>query len=181
MSTLKLNIDGKKKAFEIPEGWEAVTIEKYAKILRIDEAQNSVIKRMEIVSILLGLDLSIIELMAEEDFVKLENALDWFNTPMPNLPVEFVEIEGEKYYLYTDLDKLTMGEHISVDILTKKSNGNLMTVYDELLCLFLRKKKEDGNLETFKTDFMSRASIFGKVPIVNVNGLFLFFSNGANS
>jgi hypothetical protein len=51
----------------------------------------------------------------------------------------------------------------------------------KLLCIFLRKKKENGKLESFKNSFMEREELFENVMISDVNNLFLFFLDGKPS
>ena len=50
----------------------------------------------------------------------------------------------------------------------------------QLLCIFLRKKKENGQLEKYKTSFMNRVEIFKKIKIDEINHIFNFFLTGRN-
>ena len=52
---------------------------------------------------------------------------------------------------------------------------------DKLLCIFLRKKKENGNLEAFKSEFMERRWGFRDIKISKVFNVFNFFLNGGSS
>jgi hypothetical protein len=51
----------------------------------------------------------------------------------------------------------------------------------QLLCIFLRKKKENGKLEKYKTSFMGRQEIFKKIKIDEINHVFNFFLTGRAS
>jgi hypothetical protein len=86
----------------------------------------------------------------------------------------------DKYYLKKDFSQLTMGEVISIDTIMAEANGNIYKVMDKLLCIFLRKKKENGNLETFKPEFMERRWGFRDIKISKVFNLFSFFLTGNN-
>lgn len=178
MTQLNLIIDDKNKLFKIPTSWEEVTVKQYSEILKIDNELPNLTQRIKLVSSLLGIDEELIEMMDQEDFVKIEEQLSFLSTNMPTTKVDFIELEGEKYYLYTEFEKLNLGEQISIDLITKEANGNMLNVYPKLLCLFLRKKKDNGKFETFKTDHMDRVSMFENVEITKVNQLLLFFSNG---
>lgn len=178
MSELRLQVGGKMKSIDVPTDWKEVTVKKYSDLLAISDTLNPLEKRMETVRVMLDLDLEIIQQFYQEDFEKVEEMIKWIYEDMPNSEAQSIEIEGETYHLYTAFDKLTMGEQVSIDILVKKSGGNLLNVYDELLCLFLRKKNENGEFEIWNTGMMDRAEMFGKVPIMDVNQLLLFFSNG---
>jgi hypothetical protein len=87
-------------------------------------------------------------------------------------------VNGDKYYMKTDFDKMKYGEIMSVELLMASSGGNLLKVMDKLLCIFLRQKNENGKLESFKADFLERAESFKKIPISQVNQIFTFFLLG---
>lgn len=179
MTKLNLTIDDKKKVFNIPTSWDEVTVKQYSEIIKIDQELPSLTQRIKIVSSLLKIEEDIIEMMDQDDFAKIEEQLTFLSEDMQSTKVEFIELDGEKYYLYTDFEKLTLGEQISIDLITKEANGNMLNVYPKLLCLFLRKKKDNGKFETFKTDHMDRVKMFEGVQITKVNQLLLFFSSGA--
>lgn len=178
MKQLKLEIDDQNKMINVPTEWNDVTVKQYSDILKIDDNKNNIAKRIEIMSILLGIDIDLVEYIDHEDFLMLENEIKFIYTDMELTVVDHIELEGEKYYLYTDFEKLTIGEQYSISIITDKANGNLLNVYNELLCLFLRKKKDNGKFEKFKAEHMDRISLFNNVPIAKVNQLLVFFSNG---
>jgi hypothetical protein len=49
---------------------------------------------------------------------------------------------------------------------------------DKLLCVFLRKKKENGKFETFTPEMMERVNVFNRAPISKVYNVFSFFLDG---
>lgn len=184
MINLNLKIDGENKMIEVPTKWEDITVDQYQKIIAIDltDSENDSIKqfniRQEQFCILTGITIDILELFSMDDFNSIEKNFEFMRDEMKGEIQKSIIIEGEEYHLYTEFEKLTVGEQFSIDIITKESNGDLLKVYTKLLCLFLRKKNEDGTFETFKTAHMNRESMFGKLPIVTVNSLMVFFSNG---
>jgi len=94
--------------------------------------------------------------------------------------VDSIRVNGNDYYLKNDFDKLNNGEVISLEILNKKYKDNPEEGMAEMLCLFLRKKKENGKLENFTPEFMDRADMFRKeVKVSEVNDLFVFFLDGS--
>lgn len=178
MSELRLQVGGKTKSVNVPDSWSEISVKKYSDLLAIDQTLNPLEKRMQTVQVMLEIDQELIEQLYKEDFEKIEEMIQWVYEPMPPSEATELVVEGETFHLYTDFNKMTMGEQVSIDILVKKSGGDLLNVYDELLCLFLRKKDASGKFETWNTDMMERKEMFGKVPIMEVNQLLLFFSNG---
>lgn len=193
MKQLIIEIDDKKKEFNIPTDWNEISIKTYRQLLTIDDSTSVIEQRMKIISILIGVDSEIVEQIYEEDFIILENAIEWLIKleqkenglewvigEIPDIKKEFIEINDEKYYVYSDFNKLTMGEQISLNILLEQTQGNLLSSYNKLLCILLRKKKENGKLEAFKSSFMDRADMFDNINISDVHNLFVFFSIGEN-
>ena len=93
---------------------------------------------------------------------------------------EYLLVEGDKYYLKKDFSQLTLGEQASIEIILKKYDGKLENAISELLCIFLRKKRDNGKLEKFKNSFMGRSEMFNDVMIADVHNIFIFFLTGRN-
>lgn len=178
MNTLKLTIDDKQKVFTYPSEWSEVTVKQYRELQELNSEYNSLRNRVAIVAIMLGIGDDLIYQFSPEDFNKIEADLIWFLEPMQiEDDVEYIELNEEKYYLYQDFKAYGVGEMISIELLIEKSKGNLLAVYNELLCIFLRKKDENGKYEKFTNSMMSRASLFDNVPIGKINSMMVFFSN----
>jgi hypothetical protein len=180
MVILNLEIDGIATKYEIPTSWNEVTVGQAADIQNISVDNLTIIER--VVKILTILVPSISEddifLMSPEQFNEVAEQLSFISTEVGGEPAEFVEVEGEKYYLKKDFTKLTMGEIISVDTIMKQTNHDMSKAISKMLCIFLRKKKENGELESFKNSFMEREALFRNVIITDVSNLFSFFLNG---
>lgn len=178
MNTLKLTIDNKTSLFTYPSNWSEVTVKQYRELQELNSDDNSLRNRVSIVAIMLGIGDDLIYQFSPEDFNKIESDLIWFLEPM-NIEedVEYIELNNEKYYLFQDFKSYAVGEMISIELLVEKSKGNLLAVYNELLCIFLRKKDANGEFEKFKNSMMERATLFDSVPIGKINSMMVFFSD----
>jgi hypothetical protein len=182
MTKLQLTIDGNLNSIDLPTGWDEINLSTYRKLLSMDQDLPEFTKNILTISIILGVDIEVVREMYKEDFDKIVEEIKFiFSEEIGTERYESIEVDGEEFFLYHDFTKLTMGEQESINILITKSNGNIMEVYNELLCLLLRKKDENGKLETFKSYMMERASLFDKVPISKINGLLVFFLNSEES
>lgn len=182
MVKINLEIDDKTTEYNLPENWDEVNIEQFCKIWEFDRQEMNTLQfATRIISSFTDIDEEVILDMQYTDFHKLCDILKFTQTEFqPEKNVEYIEIEGEKYFLKSDFSQLTMGEVISIETIIESGAGNIYKVMDKLLCIFLRKKKENGNLETFKGEFMSRSELFKKLPISKVFTLFSFFLTGNN-
>ena len=183
MIELKLEIDDEIKSYEIPESWDDVTVEQFAKLWTIQGKtfQTKIEMAVHTISLILGIDEEVIYMMDVSDFNKIADAINFVEKSMESKELgESIILEGEEYFIKKDFEKLNMGEVISINIILEKAQGNIAAHMSEMLCVFLRKKKGD-KLEGFKNEFMDRKKIFDKVKITEVNNLFSFFLTGKNS
>lgn len=169
----ELRIDN--KIYELPESWNDVTVKQYREMYNLDEDITDFERRIEMMKILTPIESELIDQLNIEHFSNIEQHLLWFNEPIVYEDKDYIELDGDKYYFYTDFKKFSIGEVISVELLEKEADGNLLKVYNKLLCIFLRKKDDEGNYEEFKNTFMNRAELFDTAKIVEVNQTLSFF------
>lgn len=182
MVKLNLEIDGENKTYDIPTQWDDVTVDKFIEIVKLDEKKdiNDLEKVMELMNILTTIPKDDVELLPVESFMKIQNNFSFVKTDVDKKGKESIVIDGEEYFVKNDFNDLTMGESITIETLLKEVD-NPMYILDKMLCLFLRKKKENGKLESFKTTFLTdRIDIFRKAPITSVYDNLIFFSNGVD-
>lgn len=178
MKSLVIDIDDNRQVFDVPECWDEVSIQMYRRVSKVDKELNPTTYRIESIASLLGIDVEIVRMMSSSDFKQIEDTLSFlFDTEISKERNESIEINGETYWCYNDFKSLTMGEEETINILIEKSKGDLITVYNEILCILLRKKKDNGKLETFKSEMMNRAEMFDNISINKIFGLMFFFSN----
>lgn len=183
MINLIIDLDGEEKEFLIPTSWNEVSVKKAAKLAEIQVSNKTDIESAaDIVSVLADIDQETLYMLTASQFNDLVENIKFTleKIDSPELK-DSIFIDGEEYFLKKDFTKLTMGEIISIDTILKQYENNVGPAMAKLLCIFLRKKKENGSLETFKNSFMERESLFENVIISDVNNLFLFFLDGNNS
>ena len=180
MIKLNLTIDEEVKVFDIPQGWEDVTIGTYEKLANIDKTnENEFQMAIDVLCAISGMSLDDAYALPVDRMPDILEHITFTNTEIKPTDKEYIEIHGDKYYLKKDFNQLTNGEVISLELLNKKYENNIEKGMGEMLCIFLRQKKENGNLEGFKNSFMERVEMFSdKVSIADVYNMFLFFSSG---
>ncbi len=181
MKRIELNIDGEETTFNMSESWNEVTVDQASKLFAIDRTtKNELELVVTIVSILSKVDEDILYMMTQEQFLELSSLISFTNEEVVSDMAEVIVIDDTEYFLKKDFEVLTLGEIISIETIMKQSQNNLGESMSKLLCIFLRKKKANGKLESFKNDFMERETIFNQAIITDVNNIFLFFSDGSN-
>ena len=182
MISIELEIDDVSKEFTLPTGWDDLTVNDFCKVYSHNyEGMSEIEQAVTILSTLGDIDAEDIMMLTPEQFKELSAYVSFINQEIPRNDVDHIEIDGEKYYLKSDFSQLTLGETISIELIIEQSSGNILKSINSLLCIFLRKKKDNGKLESFKNKFMDRKELFGNVRIIDVYHLFSAFSIGHNS
>ena len=179
MVKLNLDIDDVEMTFEIPSEWDDVTVEQFQQLKSINESQYNLLElNVLYLSILAKIDKDFVYMMDSESFKKITDVLSFLNTEIQTEPAENIVVDGVEYWLKKDFNQLTMGESVSFEAILEQNDGDLERCIDKLLCIFLRKRKENGKLEAFKNDFLERSEVFKTIKITDVYNLFVFFLNG---
>jgi hypothetical protein len=180
MIEIKLQVDNDGvKDYYFPSSWEDVTVEQFCNIYSIDtNIHTGMFYSFELIHQLSGIDREIVEQIDYQDYKELIKSLEFVYTPIKEEKKESITIEGEEYFLHTEFNSYTAGEVISIETILQSADGDVKKVMGKLLCIFLRKKNENGELEKFNTRFMSREEMFNKIKISDINHIFNFFQFG---
>lgn len=180
MVDFNLTIDDELHKLQIPNSWDDVTVGMYEALASINrEGITELQYSIELICALVGMDKELIYLMPVEEMPKITEHLQFASSPLEDTQVDSIVINNEEYFLKKEFDKLNLGEMTSLNILSDKYKDNVESALGEMLCIFLRKKKENGKLEAFRNEFMDRAEMFrDNVLIKDVHSLFVFFLNG---
>jgi hypothetical protein len=182
MIKLNVELEEETKEYFIPENWGEIKVSQFAGIIEAQDTDklSGIEKAIKVMKTVTDIDEDIIYQLSIDDFNKIVEVLDFTNTPIESENKESIIVDGEEYFLKKDFDKLLLGEIISIELIMEKTEGNIFKSIEELLCIFLRKKKENGKLETFKSEMMLRATKFKEISITDIYQLMLFFLNGVD-
>lgn len=182
MIEVNIDVEGVKMNYQVPSSWDEVTVEQFTKLYRVKSPNtNELLGAVTMISALSGIEEGIILQMDIDDFRELSTKLLFITKEVPREDTEFVEINGEEYFLYTDFNRLTTGEVITLETILESAEYDVHKIMPDLLCLFLRKKDKEGKLEKFTTDMLKRKEIFLSIPITKIYHLFSFFLIGGNT
>ena len=179
MKKVTIEIDDEVKDYDLPSNWDDITLDEFIRLFSIDRSElNPLELSIKTIEVLVGINEEILLMMKSADFETLATELSFTTEDVKAVNVDFITIGGEDYYIKNNFNQLTMGEIISIETILDEADNNIFKVMDKLLCIFLRKKKENGKLETFKGEFMERATLFRKTPISQIYNVFNFFLTG---
>jgi hypothetical protein len=93
--------------------------------------------------------------MNRESFDKMGDLCDWVNDEIPTTDVNSWIIEGVEYRAVSNMNALTMGDNISLEIMINESDE--ANILGNILPILIRKTKqvtkEDGSVKVSLTDF----------------------------
>lgn len=181
MVEVNIEVEGLNKTYNIPTEWDEITVKQFAQLYRVkDQTSNELMGVVNLISAISDIDTSLLLQMDIDDFKNLTSKITFITSEVPRVDVDYLEVGEDKYYLYTDFNKLTTGEVITIETLLESSEFDIHKVMPDLLCLFLRKKDEEGRYEKFSTDMLKRKEIFLTLPITKIYHVFGFFLDGRN-
>jgi hypothetical protein len=177
---ISIKINGQEKEVHIPENWSEVKLGHYMDLTKINKKEfNTQLERdIAVMAAFLGISEEELELLDLDVYNQMIEGIQFLLTPPKDLPIkDHIKINGEDWWIKKDFDKLTVGERISID--TILMNGGVEENFDKMLTLFLKKRDENGELETYRTSHMNRVELFRKeVNFMDVKNIMLFFSTG---
>ena len=182
MIEVKIEAEDKSHVYSFPENWDEVTVKQFVRLYQSNNPNNNeLMGAVTLISAISNIPEGLLMQMDINDFKSLSTKANFIAQEVEKTDVDYIELEGDKYYLYTEFNKLTTGEVITIETILEGSQYDIYKVMGDLLCLFLRKKDEEGRYEKFSTDMFKRKEMFMDVPISNIYHVFGFFLDGRNS
>lgn len=179
---IELNIDD--RVYTIAESWDEIYFSQYVDIINLnkDEGMNDLSKAVKIIALISdkpeSCEKDLLNL-SREDFEELASNFEWTNKPIDNFKTdtEYVEIDGKRYKIKKDYQKLTLGEMISVETLIA-NNKNLDPL--EIVFGILLREEIDGKEKAFdEDDFLHIISeLQSKVKLLDIYNYISFFLSG---
>jgi hypothetical protein len=178
--------------FSLPEGWHEVNLRTFQTVIslneRIEEWKSTVEFSIEVFTSLIGCPKENIMNLTRESFNTLVEETKWLYTEVPSNPKEEFELLGSKWRLLKDLNKLTMGETISLEL--KISESNATTILANIVPILLRRVKEVKVSDKIETSLMAfeadkyeqlREEVLDKINVTEIISFRDFFSNGVTA
>ncbi len=181
MIEVNIELEGTNHTYNVPENWDEVTVEKFMNVYRHKNPNNNeLLGAVNLISALSDIDTAVLLQMDIDDFKTLASKITFITNEVPRTDTDYIELGDDKYYLYSEFNKLTTGEVITIETLLDSVDFDVHKIMADLLCLFLRKKDSEGKYEKFTTDMLKRKELFLQVPITQIYHVFGFFLAGEN-
>lgn len=137
-------IEIKEKEYKMPSAWSEVNLDLFEKIIKqttgLSQYKSETEFSLDLFSILTGAPREDLMLMTRKSFLDLTEQINWvFEEVVPTKRKHWV-INGEEFMAVENLNTLSMGESISLEIMIKDSNEeNILT---NILPILIRRVKK---------------------------------------
>jgi hypothetical protein len=147
------------KEYKMPEGWNEVNLEMFERIVKLSSLLNSYKSEIEfsldMFSILTGAPMEELKKLTRGGFETLSSKVEWVNTDIkPSGKKSFI-LDGEEWMPVDDLQSLSMGDSISMELMIKDSTDE--TILTNLLPVLIRRvkkiQKANGRVKKVPGDF----------------------------
>lgn len=178
----KFEVNGKE--FSMPTSWDEISLERYIELAKLEKTREGYkipeLYLLKLFEALMGVGEGELDELDIETMTDLSSKLA-FVSEVPQWPnTRHINIEGVDYVFTPDLNKITMGEYISIK--TLQDNTDEVEFIPYLLSIILRPGKEVNGVwvqDKFDTDGIdTRRELFMKQPVFSLIGPVNFFLSG---
>jgi len=187
MKEFKLN----DKNYQMPTAWEDMDLKRYVELAKLEEMKDNFgipeLYLLKVIEALCGAEGGDLDDLTLDMVTELSNEVS-FLQEQPNWGnSRHIEIEGQDYVFPEDLNKLTMGEYISIKTLQEQQTTQADLI-PWLLAIILRPGKKEYDEEMKKEKWIQdkfntanlewRKELFMRQLVFNLMGPVTFFLNG---
>lgn len=130
--------------YMMPESWADVSVAKFEKLAKHNSLLNTykseTLFTLEMFSLILDAPLDDIKRLDRDSFTILASELSWLNSDMDWTGKKEYEIDGEIYMCLDNLNKLSMGDSISLELMVGQSSAE--NILSNILPILIRKVKK---------------------------------------
>lgn len=167
---------GKKKEYNLIKSWEDVTLEKWVKLININDNDKSK-EALETIALLSDIPKKLINQLGIQDVALILNKIAELQHKANSSLKKIIEIDGVKYGFHPNLSEITLGEYADIESFMKndlqKNLANVMAVlYRPII-----KEDEDGfyAIEGYDGKIDKRAEEMKKMSSEQVQSALVFF------
>lgn len=185
----KFELNGKE--FQMPTDWSEVSLKHYVELTKLEENKSEYIfgelYLLKVIEVLCGADSGELDDLTIDMVSDLSQSVGFFQTEPKWNNTRNIKIGDVDYVFPADLNKLTMGEYISIKTLQENSQSQADAI-PYILAVILRPGELVKNEETGKEYWVQnkfdannieyRRELFMKQPVFDLMGPVSFFLNG---
>ena len=159
----------KKDVIQMIDSWDKLTLRKLKDISDIDEEISDIMKQMELISILTGIDVDGLGNLSIDTYADLAKRSQFLNSecPTPNVNKKHISINGHDYDVITDPRKLNAAQFIDFNNLRANDDMRTSDLSKFMTVFIIPKGKVYGeyDMEVVENDMLD-------MSVVEARGIF---------
>ena len=172
---VKIKKEGKVKEFKLISSWEEVTLEKWLKLIDIQEGSKTK-EAEETIATLSDIPNKLIKELSLNDVAVIMGKIGELQQKQNSSLKKIIEIDGVEYGFHPDLDSITLGEYADIETFIK--NG-IQENLPELMAILYRPIKEKKNdiyiIDAYDGNIRMRTEEMRKMSSEQVQSALVFF------
>jgi len=172
---VKIKKDNKEKSYKIIESWSDVTLEKWLRLVNLEEGRRAK-EAEETIAALSDIPKKLIRQLSVNDVAVIMSALAELQAEEDTQLKKVFEIEGVKYGMHPDLDSITLGEYADIETFIEKGvENNLPEIMAVLFRPIIEEEGKAYTITAYDGNINVRAEIFKKMSAEQVQNALVFF------
>jgi len=172
---VKIKKEGKVKEFKLISSWEEVTLDKWLKLIDIQEGSKTK-EAEETIATLSDIPNKLIKELSLNDVAVIMGKIGELQQKQNSSLKKIIEIDGVEYGFHPDLDSITLGEYADIETFIK--NG-IQENLPELMAILYRPIKEKKNdiyiIDAYDGNIRMRTEEMRKMSSEQVQSALVFF------
>ncbi|QDP57136.1 MAG: hypothetical protein Tp172MES593141_17 [Prokaryotic dsDNA virus sp.] len=167
---------GKKKQYKLIESWEDVTLEKWIKLININDNDKSK-EALETIALLSDIPKKLINQLGIQDVALILSKIAELQKKANSSLKKIIEINGKRYGFHPSLSDITLGEYADIEAFMK---NDLQQNLANVMAILYRPIIEEGEngfytIEPYDGKIDKRAEEMKKMSSEQVQSALVFF------
>jgi hypothetical protein len=167
---------GKKKQYKLIESWEDVTLEKWIKLININDNDKSK-EALETIALLSDIPKKLINQLGIQDVALILSKIAELQKKANSSLKKIIEINGKRYGFHPSLSDITLGEYADIEAFMK---NDLQQNLANVMAILYRPIIEEGEngfytIEAYDGKIDKRAEEMKKMSSEQVQSALVFF------
>jgi hypothetical protein len=172
---VKIKKEGNTKTFNLINSWSDVTLEKWVKLVDLEDGNKSK-EALETITALSDMPEGLIKELSIQDIAALMTKVSELQSQADVNLRRTITVEDKEYGFHPDLEQITLGEWADIEHYIKEGiEKNMPEVMAILYRPVVEKKNEKYAIEAYDGNIMIRAEEFKKMKAEEVQGAMVFF------
>ena len=172
---VKIKKEGKVKEFKLISSWEEVTLEKWLKLIDLQEGSKTK-EAEETIAALSDIPKKLIKELALHDVAVILGKISELQQKQNSSLKKIIKIDGIEYGFHPDLNSITLGEYADIETFIK---NDIEKHLPEIMAILYRPIKEKKNdiyiIDAYDGDIRMRTEEMKKMSAEQVQSALVFF------